>query len=59
MTLTRKLPPMGNRAGQMKKPKPIKLTNGLRRRMAQGSSKAPITLPKAPWDAKTEKEVTQ
>ena len=44
-----------------KKPakKPQKLTNGLRRWMAQESSKAPITLPKAPWDAKTEKEVTQ
>lgn len=59
MTLTRNAPPMGNRARPMKKPKPIKLTNGLRRWMAQESSKAQITLPKAPWDAKTEKEVTQ
>ena len=43
----------------MKKPKPIKLTNGLRRWMAQESSKAPITLSKAPWETKSEKEVTK
>lgn len=51
MTSTRKLPPMGNRVGPMKKPKPIKFNPNWRRWCTE--SDAPVTLPKAPWETET------
>lgn len=57
MTLTRNAPPMGNRAGPMKKPKKTFWAR-YARTLSEVSDK-PVTLPKAPWETQSQKEESQ